>query len=83
VTVRRAVRRREIRVTRRKARATHKVAKGRAKRVEASKLSSAYTAVLDFVAETRILCGYEKTFPRFGLRGIHLGLRLCGRLLLG
>ena len=44
VTVRRAVRKREIRVTRRKARATHKAAKGRAKRVEANELSSADTA---------------------------------------
>ena len=42
------------------------------------------TAVsLDIVAETTIFCGYEKTFPRFRLRGIRLGFGLCRRLLLG
>ena len=38
---------------------------------------------LDFVAETRILCGYEKTFPRFRVRGVYLGFGVCRRLLLG
>jgi hypothetical protein len=59
-----------------------KAAKSKARTGEASKRLFAYTAVLDFVEETRILCGDEKTFPRFRLRSFHLGFGFCRRLLL-
>ena len=81
VTVKRA---REKRVTpKAKARATNKSGEGQGQdgsRPVSARLPSVVS--LDFVAETTIFCGYEKTFPRFRLRGIHLGFGLGRRLLL-
>jgi hypothetical protein len=88
VKARRAVRRelraspREIRVVpKAKVKATLKVAKGRARRAAANKRWPCGIAVLDFVPETRILCGYEKTFPRSRLLGLHFSFGVCRRLL--
>ena len=75
---------REIRAALRgKARAAPKAAKARGRTTAAGSSSSCRTAVLDFVEETLILCGYEKTFRRSRLRGVHLGFGVCRRLLFG
>ena len=80
-TARRA---REKRVTpRAKAKATHRAAKDRARRGEASRPRLPTVVSLDFVAETTIFSGYEKIVPRFRLRGVRLGFGVCRRLLLG
>ena len=80
-TARRA---REKRVTpRAKAKATHRAAKDRARRGEASRPRLPTVVPLDFVAETTIFSGYEKIVPRFRLRGVRLGFGVCRRLLLG
>jgi hypothetical protein len=93
VKVRRGARRavsRELRAAPRelravpKARAKAKVpktAKGKARRAAANRGMPRGIAVLDFVPETRILSGYEKTFPRSRLLGVHFGFGVCRRLL--
>ena len=79
-----AKRAREKRVTpRAKATATHRAAKDRARRGEASRPRLPTVVSLDFVAETTIFSGYEKIVPRFRLRGVRLGFGVCRRLLLG
>jgi hypothetical protein len=75
---------REIRVVpkaKAKAKAAPKAAKGKARRAAANKRLPCGIAVLDFVPETRILSGYEKTFPRSRLLGVHFGFGVCRRLL--